>query len=285
MNEEEGKKKTSFLLFYDWESLFAMLNPEDRGQLITALFAYEKREELPEPGALSPQALNLFTFLSKMLEENKKQWKMMSERGTKAGKASGESRRNKAEQEPNKNEQDSNKIEQEPNKTEQETNKNEPKDKVKEKVKEKEDKERVSNDTPKKSPFSLRDVPVVLNSIEIVKDHPEIKEIIYDFYKMRQKIKKPLSTESALRLIVERAVKLGDQDPDKIRRIFENSVANSWQGVFKLKEEIVSSKSITQTQSNEEFFKQLYKEAEEYDRQNNGSNTSYFCAGIPGTVQ
>ena len=130
MNEEEEKKKTSFLLFYDWESLFSMLNPEDRGQLITALFAYEKREELPEPGALSPQALNLFTFLSKMLEENKKQWKMMSERGTKAGKASGEARRNKAEQDANKNEQELNKVE-------QDANKNEPKDKVKDKVKDK----------------------------------------------------------------------------------------------------------------------------------------------------
>lgn len=76
-----------------------------------------------------------------------------------------------------------------------------------------------------------------MSKVEIVKDHPELKEIIYDFYKMRERIKHPIATESALMKVVNDAIKLGEGDPDKIRQIFENSVAYSWRGVFALKED------------------------------------------------
>ena len=69
MNEEEEKKKVSFLLFYDWEPLFDMLSREDRGDLISALFAFEKRGELPT--SLAPHVSHLFDYLSNILEENK----------------------------------------------------------------------------------------------------------------------------------------------------------------------------------------------------------------------
>lgn len=286
MNEDEEKKKVSFLLFYDWEPLFEMLSREDRGDLISALFAYEKREELPKPSELSPQALSLFDYLSKILDENKRQWQIKSNAGTIGGKKSGESRRSKAEANAKQNEAERSKREADLKQNEANAKQNEPKDK--EKDKEKEDKERVSKDTPKKSDFSLNDVPKILNSFEILRSHPEIKEIIYDYYKMRQKIKKPLSTENAVRLTVEKAIKLGDGDPDKIRQIFENSVINSWQGIFAIKEETAPTpptRPITSKKSNAELFDELYKEAAIYDGQNNGSNTPAFFPNVPGAVQ
>ena len=58
--------------------------------------------------------------------------------------------------------------------------------------------------------------------------------IFEEFIKMRNKIKKPL-TEKAKELILKKLNKLTDNENDKIL-ILEQSIENSWQGVFPLKE-------------------------------------------------
>ena len=62
----------------------------------------------------------------------------------------------------------------------------------------------------------------------------EFDLIFEEFIKMRNKIKKPL-TEKAEELILKKLNKLTDNENDKIS-ILEQSIENSWQGVFPLKE-------------------------------------------------
>lgn len=62
----------------------------------------------------------------------------------------------------------------------------------------------------------------------------ELKEAIFEFIKMRKLIKKPM-TDRALKAIFNKLDKLGHSDGEKIA-ILDQSIQNSWQGVFELKE-------------------------------------------------
>lgn len=76
----------------------------------------------------------------------------------------------------------------------------------------------------------------IMDSVSFIKDDPELRESIVSFIKMRKMIKKPL-TDDALKLNINKAYKLAKGDPVIMKAIFEQSVMNSWQGVFELKEE------------------------------------------------
>lgn len=65
---------------------------------------------------------------------------------------------------------------------------------------------------------------------------PELRETFTDFIKMRKTIKAPL-TEKALDLAIKKAFKLGKGDPEKIKAVVEQSILNSWKGLFELREE------------------------------------------------
>lgn len=64
----------------------------------------------------------------------------------------------------------------------------------------------------------------------------DLKTAVFEFIKMRRLIKKPL-TDNALKLLLKKLDKLAISgcDGEKIA-IFEQSIVNSWQGIFKLKE-------------------------------------------------
>ena len=53
---------------------------------------------------------------------------------------------------------------------------------------------------------------------------------------MRKLIKKPL-TDRALKLIISKTKELANGNPDVMQKILEQSIQNSWQGVFALKDE------------------------------------------------
>lgn len=63
---------------------------------------------------------------------------------------------------------------------------------------------------------------------------PELRAVLNDFAEMRKKIRKPL-TRRALELNLDQAWKLSGGDTGLIVRIFEQSIQNSWSGVFALK--------------------------------------------------
>jgi hypothetical protein len=129
----------------------------------------------------------------------------------------------------------------------------------------------------------LNDVPKILDTIEIIKDHQDIKDIILDFYEVRKKLKKPIATEHALRLLVDDAIKYSGGNPDKIKRIFENSVANSWQGVFPLKEDKQTPQA--QTQNSVTDWDKIAKEVEQLGYFDNVNDYANVRAGIPATVR
>lgn len=64
---------------------------------------------------------------------------------------------------------------------------------------------------------------------------PDLRDTFEEFVKMRKKIKAPL-TEKALELAIKKAEKLGDGDEGKMKAIVEQSILNSWKGLFELKD-------------------------------------------------
>ena len=64
-------------------------------------------------------------------------------------------------------------------------------------------------------------------------DNNELAETLKDFIKMRKTIKSPL-TDRALKGILNKLDKFSNSDFEKIE-ILENSIMNSWRGVFELK--------------------------------------------------
>lgn len=61
-----------------------------------------------------------------------------------------------------------------------------------------------------------------------------LKSAIYEFIKMRKMIKKPL-TDKALKLMLSKLDKMATSNGEKIA-ILNQSIMNSWQGIFELKE-------------------------------------------------
>lgn len=71
--------------------------------------------------------------------------------------------------------------------------------------------------------------------MEAYTDNPKLRETILDFIKMRKAIKKPI-TDKGLALIFNKLDKYSNGSDDYKIAMLENSIENSWQGVFELKD-------------------------------------------------
>ena len=97
----------------------------------------------------------------------------------------------------------------------------------------------------------------ILNSYPVIKDNEELKDTFLEFIKLRKKSKNPL-TAKGLKLNINKAVDLGDNDPEKIRLVVEQTIANGWRGMFPLKENRKSGKETPKADVNP--FRELMKE-------------------------
>ena len=88
-----------------------------------------------------------------------------------------------------------------------------------------EEREEENNKKNKKSEFDIL--------IEGYTVNLKLKETIYEFIKMRKTIKAPM-TSNALKLMLKKLDKLSQVDDEKIE-IINNSILNSWKGIFSLK--------------------------------------------------
>lgn len=70
---------------------------------------------------------------------------------------------------------------------------------------------------------------------------PKLMDALTGYIDMRKTIKKPL-TDKALRMVVTKLDKLGKNTPEKIE-IINQSVMNSWQGIFPIKQEFSGKKN------------------------------------------
>lgn len=71
----------------------------------------------------------------------------------------------------------------------------------------------------------------ILDSYEAIKNSPELRNAWIGFIQMRQRIRAPL-TDLALRLNIKKAFELAQDDPNKVLKIVNNSIAKGYRGVF-----------------------------------------------------
>lgn len=102
-------------------------------------------------------------------------------------------------------------------------------------------KESMSKDIPKKKNFSLIVVNSILDSYEIVNNNPEIRDSFLEYMKMRKSIKKPIASEKALRLNLDKAIEYGGGNAAKVVQIINNAIEHSWQGIYPPKEDKTQS--------------------------------------------
>lgn len=75
-----------------------------------------------------------------------------------------------------------------------------------------------------------------INTTTLYKDVPDkLREVLIDFEEMRKSIKKPM-TDRARTVLVKKLNELANGDIEMQIQIVEQSILNSWQGVYELKE-------------------------------------------------
>ena len=92
--------------------------------------------------------------------------------------------------------------------------------------------------------INTKELSIVKNEQKIKKDDfgkfldplpSDLKATFEEFITMRKTIKAPM-TPHALDLAIRKAYQLGDNDPQKAKAVVEQSIMNSWKGLFPLKE-------------------------------------------------
>ena len=82
-----AKEKDSFLLYYEWEEYFEGLTDRQLGELLRAVFAYEKRGE--RYGGTDREVSMALRFVQGTLDRNREKYERMCERNRKNGKLGG----------------------------------------------------------------------------------------------------------------------------------------------------------------------------------------------------
>lgn len=97
----------------------------------------------------------------------------------------------------------------------------------------------------------------VLDNIDCIRDNSDLRNTCVEYIKMRKRIKAPL-TSFALYLNMNEAYRLANGDLGVMKEIIEQSIMNSWRGVFPLKDKTQAYNKNVQNTGNE--FDALLKE-------------------------
>ncbi len=109
----------------------------------------------------------------------------------------------------------------------------------------------------KKAESTMTTFNEILDSSDLTKNNPELREAIVDFIKMRQRKRNPL-TDRALKENINDAFKLAQGDPQKMTELFVQSIKNGWQGIWELKDNTAPTPKTTQQSENPYY--QMLKE-------------------------
>ena len=101
-----------------------------------------------------------------------------------------------------------------------------------------------NNKTNKNKEKELRIYIQTLETVPVIAENPSLKTAFIDFVKMRAFIKHPID-EGGLKRIVNKVYSLGNGDPSKMRAILDQSIENSWRGVFPLREQGIKQATAT----------------------------------------
>jgi uncharacterized phage protein (TIGR02220 family) len=80
------KKKTSFIIHLDYQTLLEDLSLEDKGMILEAMFCYVKNEPLPKLKPLSKMA---FSFIKRQMDYDNEKWVKTCEKRAEAGSRGG----------------------------------------------------------------------------------------------------------------------------------------------------------------------------------------------------
>lgn len=220
--------KTGLILYYEYETHFALLSNEELGELIRAIMKYDNSHEESELNGMVKMA---FSFIKKRLDDDKQKYEEKcesnKENGTKGGRPKTRTENLNSDKKRTVNLESKKKrtvIE----KTERLISK--PK---KPEYDNDNDYDNESVITIKKE--SKGDNVVSFDSvIENYTSNEKLKKSLVEFIKMRKLLKKPL-TNNALELLCKELDKLARDDIVKLE-IVNQSIRNSWQGFFELKQ-------------------------------------------------
>ena len=92
--------KNSFLIYYEYEEQLSILSDEELGQLIRAIFKYEKNNEIPKFTGVLQMA---FLFIKGNLDRDREKYDKRCETSANNGKLGGRPPKQKPNSKPNKN--------------------------------------------------------------------------------------------------------------------------------------------------------------------------------------
>ena len=95
-----------------------------------------------------------------------------------------------------------------------------------------EDKDLKNKNKKKKSSHSSAFVSIL---DEISDD--ELRSLYYEFIDMRKSIKSPITSERALKMLINKVNELEPSDIERQKKMLENAIVNNWKSVYPLKEE------------------------------------------------
>lgn len=127
----------------------------------------------------------------------------------------------------------------------------------------------------------------ILDSEEIIRENPALRESFVEFIKMRKLIKKPL-TDKALKLNINQASKLAGGDPILMQAIVEQSIQHSWQTMYPLKDNQGSQKAAGT--ASDDWWDRMLEEAKRQDKEeadakaNDGSGNEGFVGYLPNEI-
>lgn len=81
------------------------------------------------------------------------------------------------------------------------------------------------------------DFDAILDSVDVIRDNPDLKQAFHDFIEMRKKTKNPITTERTIKLAINEAYKCGGGDPAQMVACINQSILNNWRGIFPVHEE------------------------------------------------
>lgn len=222
-------ERTSFVLYKEYANHIKLLTMEQRGVLLTAIYAYECETELPEMDVVVQMA---FSFIRGQLERDREKYNDVCAKRSQAGQRSAEARRNKTEQDGTKltsvefvKTKGTNVNKREQTGTNSTDNDNE-----------------YDNDTD-------NDTEYVSEHVSDIKKKTSKKESglapyglsealeaeVKNFIQARKQMRKPM-TDRAIELFVKRVQSLGNSDAERIEMI-QTAIERGWQTVYPPKEE------------------------------------------------
>ena len=216
--------KKSFLMYKNWGKAISKMSDEQAGKLIKAIYELQDDPDVnPEDDSIS----FVFEIIKERMMEDAEAYEEVCEKRREAGKLGGAPRKNQnAKKQPNGFENKQN------NQMVFKTTKNNQKQAKQPDTDTDTDTEMISSneDIKKKPPTEAKKKAAVYYP-----NDEKLDRTFRDFITMRTRIRAPL-TDRGIELAMKDVAKYSEGDNDRGIAVLEQSIKNSWKGLYPLKE-------------------------------------------------